>query len=184
MIPAPVREAAERSRILLAPSRTKRLVATSVVVGLSTGVMAFLFDRMILLVRDVFLGGDISAWVERPLRDRLWLIAAPAMGGLLVGPLIVWLPVKVPVNRLPLVLNRKVPASILNVVVVLAKSTPLIDEVPLPPVVFWMIPKLLKFPLPSPWISALLPKMNKPPTWLLITVLLFKVSWSGSSNGT
>lgn len=80
-----------RFRLLFAPSQTKTLVMLSLAVGLSTGLMAFLFERGLRFLRNLFMDGSPLGWVDMPFPQRLWLIGIPAIGGLLVGPLIVWL---------------------------------------------------------------------------------------------
>lgn len=72
---------------LLAPSETKFLVAMSVLIGLSTGIVTFLFDRLIALVLWAGLGryADLA---HLPPQARWHVLFLPALGGLVVGPLI------------------------------------------------------------------------------------------------
>ena len=91
MTPESLERPYTRLKTLFAPSQTKTLVLFSLAIGLSTGLMAFLFEGGIRFVRMVLMGGDILSWVDQPLSQRLWLIILPAVGGLLVGPLIVWI---------------------------------------------------------------------------------------------
>lgn len=72
---------------LLAPSETKFLVAVSVLIGLSTGIFTFLFDRLIALVLEAGVG-RYAARADLPPYARWHLLVLPALGGLAVGPLI------------------------------------------------------------------------------------------------
>jgi CIC family chloride channel protein len=69
------------------PSETAVLLATAVLVGLGTGLGAVLFIELIALIQRMIFGGlsgSLSAW------GRLPLIVAPALGGLLAGPIIAY----------------------------------------------------------------------------------------------
>ncbi|PCI32427.1 MAG: chloride channel protein [Elusimicrobia bacterium] len=73
---------------LLAPSETKFLVALAIIIGLFTGVFAALFDKAIHWVFETSLGGSPSMLADQPLIDRWRILVFPAIGGLIVGPLI------------------------------------------------------------------------------------------------
>ncbi|HEX9780950.1 MAG TPA: chloride channel protein [bacterium] len=87
----PLREPYARLKVLLSPSQTKSLVMLSLFIGLSTGLMTFFFNTLIIWIRSLAAGGPYLDWAVRPFPDRLWLIVVPALGGLLIAPLIVWL---------------------------------------------------------------------------------------------
>lgn len=80
-------EPVSRLRRLLAPSQTKTLVIISLMIGFSTGLMVFIFEHLIQLVQWAFLKGDPLVWSHVEWKSRLWLFLAPALGGLIVGPL-------------------------------------------------------------------------------------------------
>ncbi len=80
-------EPVSRLRRLFSPSQNKTLVLISLAIGFSTGMMVFLFEIMIRLVQSLFLNGDPLHWTEVSWKSRIWLFIAPAVGGLLVGPL-------------------------------------------------------------------------------------------------
>jgi len=84
-----IRQPYHRMRALLAPSQTKRLVLLALTIGLSTGLMAFVFEHTLRFIRWLFFGGNPLTWADKPLEHRWWLILAPALGGLLIGPLVV-----------------------------------------------------------------------------------------------
>lgn len=73
---------------LLAPSETKFLVVLSVLIGLSTGLFATVFDRAIHWVFETCLGGSPSMLEDAPLLARWRILVFPALGGLVVGPII------------------------------------------------------------------------------------------------
>ena len=73
---------------LLAPSETKFLVALAILIGLLTGVFAALFDKAIHWVFATSLGGSPAMLEDQPLIDRWRILVFPAVGGLIVGPLI------------------------------------------------------------------------------------------------
>ncbi len=71
----------------LFPSQTALLLGTAVLVGAGTGLGAILFIRLIALVeRLIFhVGPSMLPWT-----GRAWIIVAPALGGLLAGPIIAY----------------------------------------------------------------------------------------------
>ena len=69
----------------LAPREGLVLLIMAVVVGVTTGLAAVLFIRLIAFIQFFFFGG---AEKIIPALGRLWLILIPVLGGLLVGPII------------------------------------------------------------------------------------------------
>jgi CIC family chloride channel protein len=82
--------AAWYARILpmLAPSETKFLVALAVFIGLFTGVFTYIFDIFIRGIFTLMLGNTPDAMSEMPLLSRWRVLVIPALGGLIVGPVI------------------------------------------------------------------------------------------------
>jgi CIC family chloride channel protein len=76
---------------LLAPSETKFLVALAIMIGLFTGIFAFIFDWLIHWVFETSLGGSPAMLEDKPLLSRWRILVFPALGGLIVGPLIKFL---------------------------------------------------------------------------------------------
>ena len=69
----------------LAPREGLVLLVMAVVVGVTTGLAAVLFIRLIALIQLFFYGGGEKFIPEL---GRLWIIIVPVIGGLLVGPII------------------------------------------------------------------------------------------------
>jgi CIC family chloride channel protein len=69
----------------LAPREGLVLLVMAVVVGVTTGLAAVLFIRLIAYIQFFFSGGGEKILPEL---GRLWLIVVPVIGGLLVGPII------------------------------------------------------------------------------------------------
>ncbi len=69
----------------LAPREGLVLLIMAVVVGVTTGLAAVLFIRLIAFIQFFFYGG---AEKILPALGRIWLILIPVLGGLLVGPII------------------------------------------------------------------------------------------------
>ncbi len=69
----------------LAPREGLVLLVMAVVVGLTTGLAAVLFIRLIALIQLFFYGGGEKIL---PALGRIWIIIVPVIGGLLVGPII------------------------------------------------------------------------------------------------
>jgi CIC family chloride channel protein len=69
----------------LAPREGLVLLVMAVVVGVTTGLAAVLFIRLIAFIQFFFYGGGEKILPEL---GRLWLIVVPVIGGLLVGPII------------------------------------------------------------------------------------------------
>ncbi|MFH1723599.1 MAG: chloride channel protein [Elusimicrobiota bacterium] len=76
---------------LLAPSETKFLVVLAILIGMFTGVFAYIFDTLIRWVFESGLGGSPAKLAALPLLERWRILVFPALGGLAVGPLIVYL---------------------------------------------------------------------------------------------
>jgi chloride channel protein, CIC family len=72
----------------LQPSETAVLIGTAILVGAGTGLGAVLFIELIALIQG-FLFQNAAATL--PLFGRGWFILAPALGGLLAGPIIAYL---------------------------------------------------------------------------------------------
>jgi len=70
----------------LAPREGLILLVMAVVIGISTGLAAVVFIRLIAFIQTFFYGGGEKILPEL---GRLWLILIPVIGGLLVGPIIV-----------------------------------------------------------------------------------------------
>ncbi len=70
----------------LAPREGLILLVMAVVIGVSTGLAAVVFIRLIAFIQTFFYGGGEKILPEL---GRLWLILIPVIGGLLVGPIIV-----------------------------------------------------------------------------------------------
>ncbi|MFH2203726.1 MAG: chloride channel protein [Elusimicrobiota bacterium] len=73
---------------MLAPSETKFLVVLSVLIGLFTGTFTYVFDIMIRKVSHLGLGGSPFSLTDVPLWSRWKILFFPAIGGLIVGPII------------------------------------------------------------------------------------------------
>ena len=69
----------------LAPREGLVLLVMAVVVGVTTGLAAVFFIRLIAYIQFFFYGGGEKILPEL---GRLWLIVIPVIGGLLVGPII------------------------------------------------------------------------------------------------
>lgn len=69
----------------LAPPEGLVLLIMAVVVGVTTGLAAVLFIRLIAFIQIFFYGGAEKILPEL---GRIWLILIPVLGGLLVGPII------------------------------------------------------------------------------------------------
>jgi CIC family chloride channel protein len=69
----------------LAPREGLVLLVMAVVVGMTTGLAAVLFIRLIALIQLFFYGGGEKIL---PALGRIWIIIVPVIGGLLVGPII------------------------------------------------------------------------------------------------
>jgi CIC family chloride channel protein len=69
----------------LAPREGLVLLVMAVVVGVTTGLAAVFFIRLIAYIQFFFYGGGEKILPEL---GRLWLIVVPVIGGLLVGPVI------------------------------------------------------------------------------------------------
>jgi len=69
----------------LAPREGLVLLIMAVVVGVTTGLAAVLFIRLIAFIQLFFYGGGEKIFPEL---GRIWLILIPVLGGLLVGPII------------------------------------------------------------------------------------------------
>ncbi len=78
----------ERAIPLLAPNETKFLVVLAVVIGLSTGVFTYLFDIAIRKIFHLGLGGSPFELSDSSLWSRWPILFFPALGGLIVGPII------------------------------------------------------------------------------------------------
>ena len=70
----------------LAPREGLILLVMAAVIGVSTGLAAVVFIRLIAFIQTFFYGGGEKILPEL---GRLWLILIPVIGGLLVGPIIV-----------------------------------------------------------------------------------------------
>jgi len=69
----------------LAPREGLVLLVMAVVVGVTTGLAAVLFIRLIAFIQIFFYGGGEKIL---PALGRIWIIVVPVIGGLLVGPII------------------------------------------------------------------------------------------------
>ena len=69
----------------LAPREGLVLLVMAIVVGLTTGLAAVLFIRLIALIQLLLYGG---AETILPALGRFWIILIPVLGGLMVGPII------------------------------------------------------------------------------------------------
>jgi CIC family chloride channel protein len=69
----------------LAPREGLVLLVMAVVVGITTGLAAVLFIRLIAYIQFFFYGGGEKILPEL---GRIWIIIVPVIGGLLVGPII------------------------------------------------------------------------------------------------
>ena len=69
----------------LAPREGLVLLVMAVVVGVTTGLAAVFFIRLIAFIQFFFYGGGEKILPEL---GRLWIILVPVIGGLLVGPII------------------------------------------------------------------------------------------------
>ena len=69
----------------LAPREGLVLLVMAVVVGVTTGLAAVLFIRLIAFIQIFFYGGGEKIF---PALGRIWIIVVPVIGGLLVGPII------------------------------------------------------------------------------------------------
>jgi CIC family chloride channel protein len=69
----------------LAPREGLVLLVMAVVVGITTGLAAVLFIRLIAYIQFFFYGGGEKILPEL---GRIWIILVPVIGGLLVGPII------------------------------------------------------------------------------------------------
>ncbi len=69
----------------LAPREGLILLVMAVLVGVSTGIAAVFFIRLIAFIQTFFYGG---AEQILPAFGRVWLVLVPVTGGLLVGPII------------------------------------------------------------------------------------------------
>ncbi|MFH2201688.1 MAG: chloride channel protein [Elusimicrobiota bacterium] len=75
-------------RPMLAPSETKFLVALAVLIGLLTGGFTYLFDGFIHRIFHFAFGMNTLQLAELPLYSRWKILFLPALGGLIVGPLV------------------------------------------------------------------------------------------------
>jgi CIC family chloride channel protein len=69
----------------LAPREGLVLLVMAIVVGITTGLAAVLFIRLIAYIQFFFYGGGEKILPEL---GRIWIIIVPVIGGLLVGPII------------------------------------------------------------------------------------------------
>jgi len=69
----------------LAPREGLVLLVMAVIVGITTGLAAVFFIRLIEYIQIFFYGGAEKIF---PAFGRLWIIFIPVIGGLLVGPII------------------------------------------------------------------------------------------------
>ena len=71
----------------LQPSETVVLLTTAIAVGAGTGIGAVLFIRLIALIQNAFFVSSSSTFGW----SGIWIFAlAPAIGGLLAGPIIAY----------------------------------------------------------------------------------------------
>ena len=70
------------------PSETQILVILSFVVGISTGVGAVLFIRLIEFAKEFFFGYSLSYLNQFIVSWKLWVPVIPLVGGLIVGPIV------------------------------------------------------------------------------------------------
>ena len=70
------------------PSETQILVILSFVVGISTGLGAVLFIRLIEFAKEFFFGYSLSYLNQFIISWKFWVPIIPLAGGLIVGPIV------------------------------------------------------------------------------------------------
>ncbi len=81
-------QAIERLKGTISPSETKILILMSVLVGAVTGVVAWIFSWLIQFITDIGLGNVLGG--ELTFTKGLFIVLIPALGGLVVGPLVTY----------------------------------------------------------------------------------------------
>jgi chloride channel protein, CIC family len=70
------------------PSETQILILLSFVVGISTGLGAVVFIRLIEYAKEFFFGYSLSYLNQFVINWNLWIPLIPMVGGLIVGPIV------------------------------------------------------------------------------------------------